>query len=150
MLQKKGEFMFDNDKSFFTVKSTTISLIVLLTFITFGFWGCPQYGVYSARLGGQAKLQEAESSRQIRVAEAQAKLDSAKKEAEAEVIRAKGQATANLEISKTLTPEVLQYQYIRVMEEQGANGDRTIVYIPTNPASGLPINLPAPEANRLK
>jgi regulator of protease activity HflC (stomatin/prohibitin superfamily) len=100
-------------------------------------------------MSGKAALQEAEFSRQVRVAEAQAKLSAAKLEAEAEVTRAAGQAKANEEISGTLSPAVLQYQYIRVLEEQGQQGDRTIVYIPTDPRTGLPVNLPAPEAQRL-
>jgi hypothetical protein len=122
-------------------------LAIVVGFIL--FWGLPNYNVWSSGLGGKATLQRAEYSRRIRVTEAQSKLDAAKLEAQAEVERASGQAKANEIISKTLTPEVLQYQYIRVLEEQGAQGDRTIIYIPTDPQTGLPVNLPIPEAKRL-
>lgn len=123
--------------------------VITIGLIAFLLWGAPQYNVWSKGMGGKALLMEAESTRQVRVTEARAKLEASKLEADAEVTRAKGQALANIEISKTLTPEVLQYQYIRVLEEQGQQGDRTVIYIPTDSRTGLPMSLPAPEAQRL-
>jgi hypothetical protein len=128
---------------------TAIYFLLAVGVICFLFWAWPNYSIWQKGMAGRATLQEAEFSRKTRVAEAQAKLDAAKLEAQAEIERAKGQATANQEIAGTLTPEVLQYQYIRVLEEQGAQGDRTIIYIPTDPKTGLPVNLPRPEAGRL-
>jgi len=55
----------------------------------------PQYRVYSQRLAGQARLAEAQSSRQVAILEARAKKESAIALADAEVIRAQGAAKAN-------------------------------------------------------
>lgn len=130
---------------FFVLGSSALTLALIGVML----WGFPNYNVWQKGMSGQAVLQEAEYSRKVRVAEAQSKLDSSKLEAQAEIERSKGQAIANEQISKTLTPEVLQYQYIRVLEEQGSQGDRTVIYIPTDPRTGLPVNLPAPESQRL-
>ena len=52
--------------------------IVLVTSIAAGScWGCPQYGVYSQRLEGEAELAKANYSKQVAVQEANAKRDSA-------------------------------------------------------------------------
>lgn len=110
----------------------------------------PMYNVWASGMSGRAKLQEAEYSRQTRVAEAQARFDSAKLDADSKVALAKGQAEANKLIAETLTPEVLQYQYIQMLEERNDTGKETIIYIPTDPRTGLPTSLPLPEANRLQ
>jgi regulator of protease activity HflC (stomatin/prohibitin superfamily) len=121
----------------------TLALLLILAAI-------PQYNVYQQTLNGKAQLQSAEYTRQTRVLEAKAKAESAALEGEAIIIRAKAQATANELISKSLTPEVLQYQFLEVLNEQGLQGDRTVIYIPTDANSGVPVGLPLPEANRLK
>lgn len=139
----------NNEDNSFIVLVVALGALLLGVVALFAWIG-PQYNVWQKGMNGQALLMEAESSRQIRVAEARAKLDSSVLEAQAEVKRAEGQATANKLLESTLTPEVLQYQYIRVLEEQGQQGDRTVVYIPTDSRTGLPMNLPTPEANRLK
>lgn len=123
--------------------------VVILGGIAALCWIWPSYNVWVKAKGGEAILAEAEFSRRARVAEAQAKADAAKLEAQAMITRAEGQAKANEEIAKTLTPSVLQYQYLEMLQEQGANGDRTVVYIPTNPATGMPASLPATEAPRI-
>ncbi len=128
------------------VKWTFFVVVIVIILLLAG----PYYTVWSKGMNGRAILQEAEYSRKVRVAEAQAKLDSAKLEAQAEIQRASGQAQANEVITKTLSPEVLQYQYIRMLEENGdANNEKTIIYIPVNPSTGLPVSLPNTEATRL-
>jgi hypothetical protein len=44
--------------------------------LAFCLWGIPQYRVYEQRLSGQAKLAEAEYSRQVLIKEAEAKAGS--------------------------------------------------------------------------
>lgn len=124
---------------------TVLGIIIVVLLLI----GVPNYLVYTKTLNGKALLQEAEYTRQTRVVEAQAKAESAKLEGEAIKIRATAQAEANKTIGESLTPEVLQYQFLEVLNEQGIEGDRTIVYIPTNSSTGVPISLPLPEANRL-
>ena len=99
-------------------------------------WGCPNYNVYEQGLAGQAKLREAESSRQIAIQEAHARHAAAKELAQAEIERAKGVAEANRIIGNSLKQnhEYLMWLWIHgVSENQG----KEIIYVPTE--GGLPI-----------
>jgi hypothetical protein len=100
--------------------------------------GCPQYGVYSARKGGEAVLAHAQSSREVAVAEAKAKMESASLLAQADTIRAHGVATSNRIIGQSLknNKEYLQWLWIDQIEK--AN----VIYVPTE------ANLPIMEATR--
>ena len=99
-------------------------------------WGCPQYEVYRQGLHGEAKLKEAESSRQIIMQEAKAKREAAKDLAQAEVERAKGVAEANKIIGEGLKDnhEYLMYLWIQNI---GDRDNATVIYVPTE--AGLPI-----------
>lgn len=101
----------------------------------------PQYRVYQQRLAGEARLAEAQSSRQVAILEARAKKESAISLAEAEVIRAEGAAKANTILQNSLGgPEgYLRYLQIQALEETKAS----LIYVPTE--AGLPVT----EAKRL-
>ena len=103
--------------------------------------GWPQYRVYQQRLAGEARLAEAQSSRQVSILEARAKKESAISLAEAEVIRAEGAAKANTILQNSLGgPEgYLRYLQIQSLEETKAS----LIYVPTE--AGLPVT----EAKRL-
>lgn len=103
--------------------------------------GWPQYRVYQQRLAGEARLAEAQSSRQVAILEARAKKESAISLAEAEVIRAEGAAKANKILQDSLGgPEgYLRYLQIQALEETKAQ----LIYVPTD--AGLPVT----EAKRL-
>ena len=103
--------------------------------------GWPQYRVYQQRLAGEARLAEAQSSRQVAILEARAKKESAISLAEAEVIRAEGAAKANRILQDSLGgPEgYLRYLQIQALEETKAS----LIYVPTE--AGLPVT----EAKRL-
>lgn len=118
------------------VRVTAVIVTALLLVLILGIWGCPKYAVYEQRLAGQAKLAEAESSRQIAVAEAKAKDEAASLLAEAEVKRAEGVARANKIIGDSLkgNDAYLRYLWIQSLENGTAP---TIVYVPTE--AGLPI-----------
>jgi regulator of protease activity HflC (stomatin/prohibitin superfamily) len=111
---------------------------LVLAFFLFLFWVGPQYNIYSRTAAGRAALQEAESTRQVRVLEAKAKMESASLEADAEIARAKGVAKANEIIGSSLqdNPRYLQYLYITGLQEGSEKGNRTI-YVPTE--GGVPI-----------
>jgi regulator of protease activity HflC (stomatin/prohibitin superfamily) len=100
-----------------------------------GMAGCPRYNVYSSRLDGEAKLAEAEYSRQIAVREAVAERDSAKMHAQAEVERARGVAAANHIIGDSLNgkEDYLRYLYINNLK----NTRNQVIYVPTE--AGLPV-----------
>jgi regulator of protease activity HflC (stomatin/prohibitin superfamily) len=106
-----------------------------------GIGGCayylPQYNVYSQRLSGEARLAEAESSREIKVREAKALFDAADFTAKAEVRKAEGVAEANKILSDSLGgPEgYLRWKYIDMLENTAQKN--TTIYIPTE--AGLPI-----------
>src|SRR5574337_563394 len=84
----------EEDTKAFVIFTTIVSSVVL-GLIAFSLWFFPVYGVWSNRLSGEAKLREAEWSRQIAIQEASAKEESAKHLAQAEIERAKGVAEAN-------------------------------------------------------
>lgn len=130
-------------KSFIAI--TTVSVVAALTLI---LWGAPQLGVYNRTLAGKAALMEAESTRQVKVLEAKAKMDSASLEAQAEVERAKGVAKANEIIGNSLkgNDEYLRYLFITGLQEKEGNGEKTVVYIPTDGLAPLPIS----ESGRVK
>lgn len=103
--------------------------------------GWPQYRVYQQRLAGEARLAEAQSSRQVAILEARAKKESSISLAEAEVIRAEGAAKANRILQDSLGgPEgYLRYLQVQALEETKAS----LIYVPTE--AGLPVT----EARRL-
>jgi predicted Holliday junction resolvase-like endonuclease len=108
------------------------------------FWGVPRWRVYSQRLAGEARLAEAESSRQIRIHEAKARLEAAEHDKaadimraegwrEAEVIRAEGAKQAADIIQQTLTEEYLHYRWIEGLHD----GTSEVMYIATE--AGIPL-----------
>ncbi len=133
--------------------SGSAEVVLVLVVALFGlaslFWIGPQYNIYSKTQNGKAMLQEAESTRQVRVYEAKAKKEAAVLEADAEVARAEGVAKANKIIGDSLkgNPEYLKYLYITGLQDQeGKQGEKTVVYIPTDGLVPLPIS----ESGRVK
>jgi regulator of protease activity HflC (stomatin/prohibitin superfamily) len=120
-----------------TLVTGGIGLVLLVALLL----GWPQYRVYQQRLAGEARLAEAQSSRQVAILEARAKKESSISLAEAEVIRAEGAAKANKILQDSLGgPEgYLRYLQIQALEETKAN----LIYVPTE--AGLPVT----EARRL-
>jgi regulator of protease activity HflC (stomatin/prohibitin superfamily) len=108
-----------------------------------GCWGLPHYHVYTQRLAGEAKLQEAMSSRKVQIEDARGKEEAAKLLAIAEIERAKGVAEANRIIGESLknNESYLRYLWIQGLEDRSND---TVVYVPTE--AGMPIL----ESNRLK
>jgi len=120
----------------------------IATALAFVLWGLPQLGVYNRTLSGRAALMEAESTRQVRVLEAKAKQESATLEAQAEVTKAEGSAKAIAALKAELgsSDAYLRWLYIQGLQEQNGQGEKTVVYIPTDGLVPLPIS----EAGRVK
>ncbi|MEE4152994.1 MAG: hypothetical protein V2I27_02430 [Erythrobacter sp.] len=76
--------------------------VLLAALVPLAMWGYRQYRLYSEQLAGEARLAEAQSSRQIAVLEAEARRESALAPAEAKIIRAEGAAKANRVIQNSL------------------------------------------------
>ena len=119
-----------------------ILLVLAVLLVPLAMWGLPQYGLYSERLAGEARLAEAQSSRRIAILEAEARRESAVALAEAEVLRADGAAKANRIIQDSLGgPEgYLRYLQIQALAETRAS----LIYVPTE--AGLPVT----ESRRLQ
>ena len=120
----------------------TLSSILLIILIIFGFWGCPQYRVYTQTMRGKAVLAEAESSRMVKIAEARAQKESAVLIAEADSLRAIGVAAANRIIGESLKGNEAYLHWLWIDGIDRTPG--ATIYIPTE------ANLPILEANRLK
>jgi regulator of protease activity HflC (stomatin/prohibitin superfamily) len=118
-------------KSGCSLVALVIGAVVILGLLL----GWPQYRVYQQRLAGEARLAEAQSSRQVAILEARAKKESAISLAEAEVIRAEGAAKANKILQDSLGgPEgYLRYLQIQALEDTKAQ----LIYVPTE--AGLPV-----------
>lgn len=119
-----------------------LSLVVLVILVVVGFlFGYPKYKVWKAEQNGKAQFAEAEQNRRIKIEEAKANLEAEKLNAQAEIERAKGAAEAIRIENGSITPEYIQYLWVR---QQTNLGDKTVIYIPTE------ANLPILEANRNK
>ena len=119
----------------FTIGSV-IALVVIGAIVLIGL---PTYNVYSKQMQGKAAYEQAVQDRRIRVLEAQAALDSAQLTAQAEVARARGTNEANRIMSESLggPDNYLRWSYIHMLEETAGQGDRQVIYLPTE--AGMPI-----------
>ena len=129
----------------FDWKDTLIALFIVLFLLTGGIGSCmyirPRYNVWSQEMDGKAEFAKAEQNRKIKIEEAKANLEAEKLNAQAEIERAKGAAEAIRIENGSLTPEYIQYLWVR---QQGSLGDKTVIYIPTE------ASLPILEGGRLK
>ena len=121
-------------------------IIAIIAFFIFGgVGGCmyvgPRYSVWQQEMEGKAEYAKAEQNRRIKVEEAKANLEAEKLNAQAEIERAKGAAEAIKIENGSITPEYIQYLWVR---QQGSLGDKTVIYIPTE------ASLPILEAGRTK
>jgi len=114
-----------------------------------GMWGCPQYNIYQKTLDGEAKLKQAEWTRQIQIENAKAKEKSAEMLGKADLIKAKyksradsiraiGTANANRIISNSITPEYVRWLFVDQLDQT----QNQVIYIPTEG------NIPIMEAGR--
>ncbi len=70
------------------------------------------------------------------------RVDEATEEARRKIEEANGIAEANRRINESLTPAVLQDKYIQALRDMGSG---SVVYVPTNPETGLPVILGTPD-----
>lgn len=119
-----------------------IAVIVIPAIFGLGFaWKA--YGRYQKRADAENNVKV--TAIQIRNQEQRVKI--AQQKAEIRYVEATGIRRAQDAISKTLTPLYVQHEMIQALSESGAS----TVYIPTDPASGLPVvttRNAAPETGR--
>lgn len=114
---------------------------ILIFLIVGGLWGCPQYRVYTAKVGvereklvGQQELEKARQNRQIIIETAQANAVRDSLDAIGEVHRARGVAEAvEIEDGK-ITDRYIKYLFVKNINNM-QEGDK--IYIPTE--AGLPL-----------
>ena len=70
------------------------------------------------------------------------RVDEATEEARRKIEEANGIAEANRRINESLTAAVLQDKYIQALRDMGSG---SVVYVPTNPETGLPVILGTPD-----
>lgn len=140
---------------------------VVAALVLWGLVGYPHWSVWAAHQKGLADLTRARNEQQIQVSVAQGRLDGAELNKKARIIEEIADAEARFqaaelnkkaavieaeavsaqikEIGAQLTSHdlYLRWQWIKMMEEVGAEGTQTI-YVPTEG------NLPILEAGRLK
>lgn len=119
------------------VTGSLLMVIVILAFMAFAMWGCPQYEVYKQRLDGEAQLAHAHASRQVQIQDAQSKLEAAKSLADAEIERARGVSEANKIIGKSLKENEAYLRWLWISNLEKAEGKGSVIYVPTE--AGLPI-----------
>ena len=114
--------------------------------LVMALWLWPKYRVYAEELAGEARLKEAEWSKQILIEEAKAQQQAsllqaqtrvtlAKAQGQAEVERAKATAEANRIIGESLKGNEAYLRYLWIEGLKDGKGER--IYIPTE--AGLPI-----------
>lgn len=119
---------------------TILFLLLMLIPLSFGIGFLNRhYNVWSLEMRGKADLAEAKWNRQIQIEEAEANLEAEKLNAQAEIERAKGMAEAIKIEGGQLSPEYIQYLWVR----SNKFNEATTIYIPTE------TNLPILEASRL-
>lgn len=113
------------------VSSATVVVGVVVALVIVGgfLFGYPVYNVWRAEMSGKAELMKAEQNRKIQIEEAKANLEAEKLNAQAEIERAKGAAEAIRIENGSITPTYIQYLWVR---QQGKDGERTVVYVPTD------------------
>ena len=110
-----------------------VLLMVAVAFIR------PWYNVWSQEMEGKAEFAKAEQNRKIKIEEAKANLEAEKLNAQAEVERAKGAAEAIRIENGNITPNYIQYLWVR---QQADLSDKAVIYVPTE------TNLPILESTR--
>lgn len=115
-------------------KLAIVALFILMGGVGICMFVRPRYNVWKQEMEGKAEFAKAEQNRKIKIEEARSNLEAEKLNAQAEVERAKGAAKAIQIENGSLTPEYIQYLWVR---QQGSLGDKTVIYIPTE--ASLPI-----------
>lgn len=106
--------------------------VALGLFIVFAFlFGAKAYSRYQKRADAENNVKV--TAIQIRNQEQRVQI--AKQKAEIRYVEATGIRRAQDAISKTLTPLYVQHEMIQAL----SNSKASTVYIPTDPASGLPV-----------
>lgn len=123
-----------------------ILAVFAIVVIALIMWVWPKYHVYAQELAGEARLKEAEWSKQILIEEAKAqqqaslmqaqtKVTLARAQGQAEIERAKATAEANRIIGESLKGNEAYLRYLWIEGLKEGKGER--IYIPTE--AGLPI-----------
>lgn len=110
---------------------TAVGILVFIALL-FGFLALSkEYSRYQKRADANNNVKVTE----IQIHNQEQRVKIAQQKAEIRYVEATGIRRAQDAISQTLTPLYVQHEMIQALRESGA----TTVYIPTDPASGLPV-----------
>ena len=113
--------------------SITAAVILLTMLFVYPTFIHPRVNVWRKEMGGKAQLAEAKFNKQIQIEDAKGRLEAEKLNAQSEVERAKGAAKSIEVEAGKLTPQYIQYLWVRQLDLSKAK----TIYIPTE--AGLPI-----------
>lgn len=103
--------------------------LLVVALILGAMMGIPAYGRYQAR--ANAKNETITAIKQVRIAQLQA---------QARYQTAIGLRRSQDEIRKTLTPLYVQFELVQALQAVATSGSNdTVVYLPTDPKTGLPV-----------
>lgn len=108
-----------------------IALALAVVFLVGSAAGCKEFNRYQKRAEAENNVKV--TAIQIHNQEQRVKI--AEQKAQIRFVEATGIRRAQDEIALTLTPLYVQHEMIQALKESGA----ATVYIPTDPASGLPV-----------
>lgn len=112
-----------------------IGAAVVLVAVTVGFFGFIAIAKSFNRYQKRADAENNVKVTAIQIHNQEQRVKIAQQKAEIRYVDATGIRRAQDAISQTLTPLYVQHEMIQALRESGA----TTVYIPTDPASGLPV-----------
>lgn len=120
------------NRDYFKVGVYSFLSLILIVVALFGFLALSKaFGRYQKRADAENNVKVTE----IQIHNQEQRVKIAQQKAEIRYVDATGIRRAQDAISQTLTPLYVQHEMIQALRESGA----TTVYIPTDPASGLPV-----------
>lgn len=108
-----------------------MAVVIGTVLVVGGAAGCKSFSRYQKRADAENNVKVTE----IQIRNQKQRVEITKQKAEIRHQEAIGIRKAQDAISKTLTPLYVQHEMIQALRESGA----TTVYIPTDPATGLPV-----------
>lgn len=118
------------------VITTFVAVLLIIAISVGGAFGCAAYNRYQARADAHNETITARKHVLIATLEARARYQSSI-----------GLRKAQDEIRKTLTPLYVQFELVQALQAIATSGSNaTVVYLPTDPKTGLPV---VPTSNSL-
>lgn len=123
--------MTSTKEKLFIAAFASVVLVLVLCVLIIPLFGYKAYSRYQKRADAENNVRVTE----IQIKNQEQRVKIAEQKAQIRYVEATGIRRAQDAISKTLTPLYVQHEMIQALAASGAS----TVYIPTDPASGLPV-----------